>query len=96
MSIPVCSGGTISAGGNSITFTNSNSNTSYTITSCKSSNGVNMPGWPTNSNPVVPAAQNGVNGSVTVVLATAAVVGTYTYITNPLCPSATNPVIHVQ
>ena len=95
MSIPVCSGGTISAGGSSITFTNSNSNTSYTITSCKSSNGNNMPGWPSTP-PVVPAAQNGVNGSVTVVLATPTVVGYYTYITNPACPTATNPVIHVQ
>ncbi len=91
----VCSGGTINAGATSITFTNNNSNTSYTITSCTGSNGQTMPGWPPNP-PPVPAAQNGKAGSCIVVLTVAAVRGDYTYTPSPVCPLNTPPKIKVQ
>jgi hypothetical protein len=96
MSVPVCSGGTINGGVTSITFTNNNPNTCYTITSCKSQNGQTMPGWPATP-PVIPEAQNGVDGNYVVQLAVAAVSGnTYTYTTDPICPALTNPKIRVQ
>jgi hypothetical protein len=92
----VCDGGTISGGVTSIPFTNTSTTTSYTITSCKDSSGNTMPGWPS-TNPVIPMASGGVNGSHTVVLSVAAISGKeYTYITSPLCPQATNPKIRVS
>jgi hypothetical protein len=91
----VCDGGTISGGVTSILFTNPNT-TSYTITSCKDANGNTMPGWPA-TNPVIPAAQNGVSGSHTVQLAVAAISGkSYVYTPSPSCTIGTNPTIRVQ
>jgi len=89
MSIPVCTGGPCNAGVSSLTFTNGLPQ-EVTITSCT------MPGWP-KTQPQVPAAQNGVNGSTTVQLASRTTVGTYDYTTNPSCNTkATNPQIKVQ
>jgi hypothetical protein len=55
-----------------------------------------MPGWPA-TNPVIPMATGGVNGSHTVQLASSTISGKqYTYITSPACPIATNPKIIVS
>jgi hypothetical protein len=90
MSIPVCTGGTCAAGVSSITFTNSLTQ-EVTITSCT------LPGWPTNNEPEVPAAKNGVNGSTTVQLTGRTTVGTYDYTTDPSCNDLnTDPQIKVQ
>jgi hypothetical protein len=87
--VNVCVGGTCSAGVTSITFTNSLTE-SVTITSCT------MPGWP-NSEPVIPAAQNGVSGSGTVQLSARTTIGDYSFTTDPACNTmATNPKIKVQ
>jgi len=92
----VCDGGTVSPGITSIPFTNPSTTTAYTITSCKDSSGNTMPGWPA-TNPVIPMATGGVNGSHTVQLASSTISGKqYTYITSPACPIATNPKIIVS
>jgi hypothetical protein len=92
----VCDGGSISGGVTSFLFTNPSTTTSYTITSCKDSNGNTMPGWPT-TDPVVPKASGGVNGTHTVQLAVAAISGKqYTYTPSPLCPTNVPPKIIVQ
>jgi hypothetical protein len=92
----VCDGGTITGGVTSIHFSNPNTSTSYTITSCKDSNGNTMPGWPA-IDPVIPIAANGVNGSHTVQLAVAAISGkTYNYTPSPACTIGTNPQIKVS
>jgi hypothetical protein len=67
----VCEGGTIPGGATSITFTNNHSEP-CTITGCK------MPGWPP-TNPVIPAASNGVPGRLVVQLPLAVPPGSYTY-----------------
>jgi hypothetical protein len=55
-----------------------------------------MPGWP-NSEPVIPAAQNGVSGSGTVQLSARTTIGDYSFTTDPACNTmATNPKIKVQ
>jgi hypothetical protein len=55
-----------------------------------------MPGWP-NAEPVIPAAQNGLNGSGTVQLSARTVTGEYSFTTNPVCNTmGTNPTIKVQ
>jgi hypothetical protein len=91
MSIPICSGGDVSAGAGSITFTNG-STTTYEITSCKDSSGNTMPGWPT-TNPQIPPSGKTVQLSVVT-----ASNKTYTYTTSPACPGGkrNNPTIHVQ
>ena len=92
----VCDGGTVSSGITSIPFTNTSNTTAYTITSCKDANGNTMPGWPT-TDPVIPKASGGVNGSYTVVLSVATISGKqYSYIPNPVCPTNTPPKIVVQ
>jgi len=92
----VCDGGTISGGVTSILFTNTSNTTSYTITSCKDSNGNTMPGWPA-TDPVIPMASGGVNGTHTVQLSVAAISGKqYSYTPNPLCPNNLPPKIIVQ
>jgi hypothetical protein len=91
----VCDGGTVQPNITSIHFSNPNPST-FTIISCKDSQGNTMPGWPA-IDPVVPAAQNGVNGSKTVYLSVATISGnTYTYIPNPVCPNNTAPKIVVS
>lgn len=82
----VCKGGTIGPGATSITFTNDHSEP-CTITGC------NMPGWPAN-NPVVPAEQNGVPGTLTIQLAASVRSGTYPYQAS-CCPES-HPKIIVQ
>lgn len=94
--VPVCSGGTIPPNITAIPFTNPSTTTAYTITSCKDSQGNTMPGWPA-TDPVIPMASNGVNGSHTVNLASSTISGkSYTYTPSPACPSATNPKIVVS
>jgi hypothetical protein len=94
--LPVCSGGTVSANITSIPFSNSSTTTSYTITSCVDSSGNTMPGWPA-TDPVIPVASGGVNGTHTVVLASATKSGkSYTYTPSPACPTATPPKIIVS
>lgn len=89
MSLNACTGGTCGVGVTSLTFTNSLTQ-SVTITSCT------MPGWP-NAEPVIPAAQNGLNGSGTVQLSARTVTGEYSFTTNPVCNTmGTNPTIKVQ
>ena len=83
----MCAGGTVSAGVNSISFTN-NHNAACTITSCT------MPGWPA-TNPVIPARQGSTPGSGVVQLSQPAAVGTYTYTPN-CCDQGTGPQIKVQ
>jgi hypothetical protein len=97
MALPICSGGTISAGVTSIQFTNSNPNVSYKITSCVSTTtGQTMPGWPA-TDPQIPKAQNGVAGSYTVQLSAATISGnTYEYTPDPECTTGTPPKIKVQ
>jgi hypothetical protein len=90
MSIPICSGGDVDANVGSITFTNTPPTVTYTITSCKDSNGNTMPGWPT-TDPQIPS------GGATVQLKVVTQANkTYTYITSPACPNQNNPTIHVQ
>ena len=94
--LPVCSGGTVPADITSIPFSNSSTTTSYTITSCVDSQGNTMPGWPA-TDPVIPIASGGVNGSYTVVLAAATKSGkSYSYTPNPVCPNNTPPKIIVS
>jgi len=89
MSIPVCTGGTAPNGASSVTFTNALPE-EVTITSCT------MPGWP-HTEPEVPAALNGVNGTKTVQLDELTRTGTYEYTTDPVCNNmGTNPEIKVQ
>jgi hypothetical protein len=92
----VCDGGSVPKNVTSIVFTNNSTTTGYTITSCTDSSGNTMPGWPT-TNPYIPQAQNGLNGTHTVVLAAATISGkTYTYTPSPVCPLNTPPKIIVQ
>jgi hypothetical protein len=91
MSIPICSGGEVSANAGSIAFTNT-STTTYAITSCVDSSGNTMPGWPA-TDPQIPA------GGATVQLSVVTKANnTYTYTTSPVCPNKkrNNPTIHVQ
>jgi hypothetical protein len=94
--IPICSGGTVPSGITSIPFTNSSTTTAYTITSCVDSQGKTMPGWPA-TDPVIPIAAGGINGSHTVDLASSTISGkSYTYTPSPACPIATPPKIIVS
>lgn len=72
--VVVCNDGSISRNASSITFVNYGQ-VPCTITSC------GVPGWPSppKPNPVVPAEQNGVPGTVTVQLDSQTQPGTYPY-----------------
>lgn len=88
--IIICQDGEIGGNASSITFVNPTTSP-CTITSCA------VPGWPSppQPNPVVPAAQNGVNGQVTVQLISQTQPGLYNY-TSDCCPQAMPPKIKVQ
>ena len=90
--IVICQDGTIGTTSGSITFLNYNVNP-CAIISCS------VPGWPSppQANPVVPAAQNGVPGTLTLPLLRhgAIPVGSYPYQSN-CCPGGTPPKIIVS
>jgi hypothetical protein len=88
--VTVCQDGTISHSAGSITF-NNYFPAPCTITSCA------VPGWPSppQPNPVVPAAQGGVPGTLKVILIGATQNGSYPYTSN-CCPLLTAPKIIVQ
>jgi hypothetical protein len=88
--VTVCQDGMIGGNSTSITFANYNAYP-CTITSCA------VPGWasPPRPNPIVPAAQGSVPGTITVPLAGQTQPGTYPY-TSDCCPGATDPTIKVQ
>jgi hypothetical protein len=94
--LPVCSGGTVPANVTTVPFTNASTTTAYTITSCKDSSGNTMPGWP-GTDPVVPMATGGSNGSHNVTLAANTISGkSYSYVTSPVCVTGTPPKIIVS
>jgi len=83
----VCAGGTISTTTNSITFVNHHPEP-CDLGSC------DLPGWPT-TDPVVPAAANGVAGTLTLQLSPPTAKGGYPY-SPDCCDDETNPQIKVQ
>jgi len=83
--ISVCSGGTLSVGSTSITFTNSGA-AAVLITN------LNLPGFPPSLN--VPGAKNGANGTAIQAISPA-LAGSYPYTAEP-CAGAGTPEIKVQ